>query len=149
MTYGDDFLYATKDKKFTIKEFAKWCKICIGLDVTPATKQGELSNSFMSMDDCSFLKRRFKYHKGLDRIVSPLDPASIRRSIKWYLPSDAVSKHDQMKMTINAALMELFFHLDESDFDRIRDALVFEFKREFGVVGDFFTYYTIKEKFSS
>jgi hypothetical protein len=126
-TYGDDVLASVKDEVAFFmngRDYGKFCEKHYGMGFTTASKSAE-NPMFVDVDKMTFLKRTFKYHSILGRIVAPLDMNSIYKSLSWYLPSDVVNEHEQMLSTLESSLRELFFHIeDQVVWTSIRDKLV-------------------------
>jgi len=117
-TYGDDIFYkiCMKLKEyFDNRQYAKFCKEVIGMSVTTASKSKDMPQ-YTPVDELTFLKRSFVYRNDLNRYVASLESDSIRKSLKWYLPSKVDPHPEQMLSTIRSALYEVFFHLREEEF---------------------------------
>jgi hypothetical protein len=72
----------------------------------------EQSSRFIDISQISFLKRSFRYHPELKRIVAPLDKDSLMKSLCYYLPSKEITPEDQLVQTCNSVMRELLFHCD-------------------------------------
>lgn len=121
-TNGDDLLYATKKSYEGIlhpENFQKLAAQFFGMVATSAAKDGGVC-TWVTSENATFLKRTFEWSETLGRTVTPLSADSIFRMLMWYIPS-TVSMHVQFEGTFNSALMELFLHLDESQFNTMRN----------------------------
>jgi hypothetical protein len=86
LVYGDDTVNALKNDKYvdnlnaiTMKEFFE----SIGMDFTTSTK-GVISKPFEELEDITFLKRSFRFHNKLNKIVCPLDLRTLYSGLSWY-----------------------------------------------------------------
>lgn len=123
VTYGDDLLAAVKDAPFfNALSFAVTIEEELGIGFTAADK-GEVLSKYIRPEEMSFLKRTFRKHPVLDKIVAPLDLDSIYKMLEWRLPSAIVSEETQMEQTVCSAMRELFFHVDKHTYEKLRDTL--------------------------
>lgn len=126
-TYGDDVLAAVKPKVqdiFNCVVYAKFVEEIYGMEFTTASKSLDIVK-FVDVSTMTFLKRTFKFHKGLGRVVAPLNMDSIYRSLEWIMPSAFVNSDMQFLQTLNSALRELYFHIDdEKTFETLRSKFV-------------------------
>lgn len=94
------------------RELAKY-----GIVYTMADKEAE-SRPFIHIDEVSFLKRKFvKMEDG--RILSPLEWASVQKSLLTWVKSRSVSAPEQLFGTLSCALRESSLH-SSSRFGEIR-----------------------------
>jgi hypothetical protein len=115
ITYGDDMLCGVKDELapyFNNITYEKFVREVYYMTFTTSDKK-EQTEKFVKIEDISFLKRTFRYHSLMKRIIAPLDKDSIMKSLCYYLPSKEISPEDQIVQTCVSALNELFFHCDE------------------------------------
>lgn len=122
-TYGDDVLASVKEcvAHFMNGEvYGKFCKEHYGMGFTTASKSDDVQE-FVPIDKMTFLKRTFKFHPELNRVVAPLAMDSIYRALSWYLPSQFQNEQDQMMATINSEMRELFFHTDKCKWILLRE----------------------------
>lgn len=120
ITYGDDVLAAVKPESkdyFNNNFYQEACKKHFNMKYTSASKSADMKD-FLSIEQVSFLKRSFR--KRSEYWIAPLDKDSIIKSLIWYIPSKFVSEEKQMTDTMNSSLWELFFHLNESEFNTVR-----------------------------
>jgi len=82
--YGDDKLVGIRNNvdrlnAITMKEFFD----SMGMGFTDSLK-GEIRDPFQSLDDVTFLKRFFRYHDELGRVVCPLELRTLQSGISFY-----------------------------------------------------------------
>lgn len=112
--YGDDKLNAIRDPELkflnaiTMRDFF----LSIGMDFTDS-KKGVITEPYQNLQDITFLKRAFVYHKKLKQIVGPLDLNTIYSSISWI--DSRKDPEVVMKDKINAFQREMFLHEDMYD----------------------------------
>jgi len=108
--YGDDMLKATR------KDVTPWfngdaMKVEIeelGMHITPGDKDETRGFRIKTIDDVTFLKRRFLTFEGdCGRVRAPLDKSVIQRMVLWVHKSD--SPVDALIMNVQGALREAFF----------------------------------------
>jgi len=81
---GDDKLCGAKGtltelfNALTVKEFFN----SIGMDFTDGAK-GEITQKSKSVSELSFLKRSFRYHPELRRVMGPLSKETLENSVMW------------------------------------------------------------------
>lgn len=81
---GDDKICGTphelKDyfNALTVKEFVE----SIGMDYTDSQK-GSITQASKLLHECEFLKRSFKYHKGMGKIVGPLARKTLVNTLRY------------------------------------------------------------------
>lgn len=82
--YGDDKLVAVSDRYKDIFNGATYQVVMksIGLDFTPADK-GLWTYKTRTIDECSFLKRGFRFHPEIGQYVAPLDPISMCGTLNY------------------------------------------------------------------
>ena len=110
LTYGDD-------NAMGISPMIPWFNhtsiqsalATIGVEYTMADKESE-SRPYIHIDDCSFLKRSWRYEQDLQAYVCPLEVKSIHKSLTMWVPSETIDKYAQMVMVISYANSEFFFH---------------------------------------
>jgi hypothetical protein len=112
LVYGDDNLCATKEEAFNhtyISEFLA----TQGMIYTMADKSSE-SRPFVTFDECSFLKRTFRFHPELNSFVGPLDNSSLDKMLMYHIPSGAVSEENWAVEVLSTRCREKFFHGKEA-----------------------------------
>jgi len=115
VTYGDDMLCGVKEELssyFNNITYAKFVEEIYYMTFTTSDKK-EQSSRFIDISQISFLKRSFRYHPELRRIVAPLDKDSLMKSLCYYLPSKEITPEDQLVQTCNSVMRELLFHCDD------------------------------------
>jgi hypothetical protein len=110
LTYGDD-------NSMGVSEFAPFFthtniqKVLgdIGVEYTMADKETE-SVPYINIDNCSFLKRTWRFDEDVGAYLAPLEEASIHRSLTMWVPSGSVDCYKQMVDVVVAANNEYFFY---------------------------------------
>lgn len=120
--YGDDklvFVRSSIKSWFNGPSFAEECSL-LGLTFTPADK-GDWNYITKPLDECSFLKRGFKYHKLLGCVVAPLEERSMLSTINWV--SDFRRNDELTDIKLYNFQREAFLHEDtyESRLNRLKD----------------------------
>lgn len=126
LVYGDDVLVSVKPSvvhRFNNIQYSRICADLFKMKYTPANK-GDAHVPFGSIEDVSFLKRRFVFRADLRHWTMQLDKDSILRSLMLYIPSGVVPKRDQMLDTLSSALWELFFHLNSDEYGTVRTEFI-------------------------
>jgi len=108
--YGDDKLVVVKDhfdvlNALTMKEFF----VSIGLNYTTADKK-EVVTAFDRVEDLTLLKRSFRFHKMLGKIVCPLELRTIFSSLSFV--DDSKDCLESLNGKILAAQREFYLHED-------------------------------------
>lgn len=110
LTYGDDNAMGISP---TIPWFnhtsIQAALATIGVEYTMADKES-VSRPYIHIDDCSFLKRSWRYEQDVEAYVCPLEIKSIHKSLTMWVPSDTIDKYAQMVAVISSANSEFFFH---------------------------------------
>lgn len=106
--YGDDKLNVVRKhfdtlNAITMKEFFE----SVGMGFTDSCKK-PISEPFQDMEDVTFLKRSFRFHNILARIVCPLELRVIFNTLSYYDCNKDQST--VLKDKINAAQRELYLH---------------------------------------
>lgn len=120
--YGDDLVAAVKPAAkpyFNNVVYQTFCTEHYGIDYTNAQKTSYMS-CFLKLDEISFLKRSFVWRSDLQHWVAPLERASIMKAICYYLPSKQVTRDEQLIDSCTSALRELFFHIEEEEYEPLR-----------------------------
>jgi len=110
MTYGDD-------NAMSISEKCPWfnhssiqrCLAMIGIDYTMADKESE-SVPYIDFEQCSFLKRTWRYDGDLGVYVAPLDPTSIAKMVTICTAKNNISPSAHAAEVISTAVREYFFY---------------------------------------
>lgn len=81
----------------------------IGVTYTMADKEAE-SVPYININNCSFLKRTWRYDEDVGAYLAPLDEDSIHRSLTMWVPSGSINEFEQMIAVITSANNEYFFY---------------------------------------
>lgn len=109
--YGDDklvFVQSNIKSWFNGPSFAVEAAK-LGLTFTPADK-GEWTYTTKPLDECSFLKRGFKYHRQIGDVVAPLEERSMLSTINWV--SDFRRNDELTAIKLYNFQREAFLHED-------------------------------------
>lgn len=128
LLYGDDYLVGVRREsidflsgKFNNLTYKEDCLRFFGMKVTPSVKNGQFT-TYVGFDSASFLKRKFIESEMHGGYIAPLDLHSIRKSLMWYLPSDAITREHQTVASLTSSLWELYFHCKSREqFEIIRN----------------------------
>lgn len=109
-TYGDDNIMGVSKKTDWFNHTAiKDTLATIGVEYTMADKESE-STPFISINDCSFLKRKWIWNNDVKNYVCPLEEDSIIKSLTMWVPSKTIDCYKQMVSVISSANSEYFFY---------------------------------------
>lgn len=109
-TYGDDNIMGVSRKTDWFNHTAiKDTLATIGVEYTMADKESE-STPFISINDCSFLKRKWIWNDDVRNYVCPLEEDSIIKSLTMWVPSKTIDCYKQMVSVISSANSEYFFY---------------------------------------
>jgi hypothetical protein len=110
MTYGDDNILGVSHVAPWFNHTAIQKELAtIGVEYTMADKQAE-SVPYISIAQCSFLKRAWRWEPTLNAFAAPLEEDSLLKSLTVWVPSRTIDKYAQMVAVISAANSEYFFH---------------------------------------
>lgn len=126
LVYGDDLLVAVKESVghwFNNTTYRDFCKEAYNMVYTSAAK-GDTLEDFLTIDTCSFLKRKFVYREDLQCWVAQLSLTSLIKSLSWIINSKHVSLEDQMLSTLISVLWELTLHLQEEQYGIVSRKLI-------------------------
>nr|ULF99646.1 MAG: hypothetical protein [Secoviridae sp.] len=101
--------------------------------ITDGSDKSAKTIEWKSLQHLDFLKRKFRKEK-TGVFSAPLDRTAIFTSLYWLTPAkEKLAKHvkgcdskypvdlcDELKLNVNVALMELYLHGDEIEFNRVR-----------------------------
>jgi len=79
----------------------------IGIKYTMADKEAE-SVPYISIDEVSFLKRKFEFDEIMGVVLAPLEESSITKMLSWCVASKSVSEKEQALSIIESAGREYF-----------------------------------------
>lgn len=131
--YGDDLVAAVKPEvreHFNNCTYQLFCAEVYGIDYTNALKTKDM-DPFLSIDQISFLKRRFVFREDTGHWVAQLERSSIMKAICYYLPSKSVNLSVQLLDSCVSAMRELFFHEEENTFEALRAKFADRFIEQF------------------
>lgn len=118
-TYGDDNIMGVARGADWFNHTAIQAALAkIGVEYTMAEKEAG-SVPFISIDECQFLKRKWRFEPEVDAYLCPLDEASIIKSLTVWLPSSSIDEYKQMVAVMSSACCEYFFYGRET-FERHR-----------------------------
>jgi hypothetical protein len=83
--------------------------VSVGMSFTDGEK-GEIDFDSKQLEDCVFLKRKFRFHNLLQQIVGPLSIETITNSIRWY--KDDNEQEEILKDKCHVFQREMFLHDD-------------------------------------
>ncbi len=127
MTYGDDNIMSVHDRASWFNHTAIQTTLdTIGVQYTMADKEAA-SVPYISIDETSFLKRKWVWNDEVGAMLAPLESKSIFRMLSWRLKTDRAEALDYQDR-FTSALLESFFHGREF-FNKVRDFLIFENER--------------------
>nr|QRQ90215.1 MAG: hypothetical protein 1 [Riboviria sp.] len=109
-TYGDDNIMGISPTCEWFNHTAIQGKLAtIGVQYTMADKEAE-TKPFIHIDDCSFLKRSWRYDSDVGAHLCPLEEESIHKSLTVWVPSSTLCPEAQMVAVISSANSEYFFY---------------------------------------
>lgn len=113
LTFGDDNIMGVSSEAglfnhVTIAE----CMLACGLTYTTADKT-PVVRPYITLAECTFLKRRFVYDSDYGVYVAPIEKNSIYKSLHAAVKSKSISVEQQCAATIDTALLEASFHGEE------------------------------------
>nr|WKV34190.1 MAG: RNA-dependent RNA polymerase [Riboviria sp.] len=120
LCYGDDDICSVSphETKFThtavADELGK-----IGMEYTMADKSSE-SVPLISLDECDFLKRAFRFDNTLGAYVGALDKKSILKRLHFFKDKTPMSKSEYVAEALSSAAQEMFLH-GEGEYDTFVD----------------------------
>lgn len=152
MTYGDDnVMGVSPSAEFFNHTAIQKVLADVGIRYTMADKESA-SVPYIPISDVSFLKRTFRWDNFLGVHLSPLEEASIIKSLTMIVQSKTITPEYQAVCVMSAACNEYFFY-GEKVFERKRRMLL-EIIRENGLEAyversTFPTYQQLVERFRS
>jgi hypothetical protein len=75
---------------------------------------------YIHIDDCSFLKRTWRFDKQFGGYVAPLDHDSIEKMLMTWVRSKTISSQEQCVAVISSAVMEYAFYGEIVFEDKVR-----------------------------
>jgi len=126
LVLGDDML-ATVDEKhieiFNNTTYQEFCKRVYKMEFTSATKANKVERS-LSVEEVSFLKRRFVWNEELHRYLAPIDQNTIFRMLQWYTRSRTEPFVEQVRGVLMSVSIELALHLGERQHTSLVEEIV-------------------------
>jgi hypothetical protein len=122
--YGDDKLVGIRNHEESLNAITMECFFsALGMGFTDALKR-PISTPFQDMSEVTFLKRYFRFHNELGKIVCPLDLKTLYSGLSYY---DASKDYETvMKDKISAFQREIFLWPE-------RDELLQDFRIRMGL----------------
>jgi len=109
-TYGDDnIMGVSKDIPWFSHTVIQDKLAKIGVEYTMADKEAE-TVPYIHIDECQFLKRKWRWEPELDNYVCPLEYESIVKSLTVWVASKTICPEEQMVNVISSANSEFFFY---------------------------------------
>jgi hypothetical protein len=109
-TYGDDNIMGVSVRADWFNHTAVQSVLLkIGVTYTMADKESE-SVPYISIGECQFLKRKWRYDEDVNAWLCPLEEQSIHKSLTTWVPSKTIDKYAQMVAVISSANSEYFFY---------------------------------------
>jgi len=109
-TYGDDNIMGVSGEAPWFNHTAIQAVLAtIGVEYTMADKESE-SVPYISIGDCQFLKRKWRYDEDVGAWLCPLEEESIHKSLTTWVPSKSIDKYAQMVAVMSSANSEYFFY---------------------------------------
>lgn len=120
LTYGDDGVSGVSGsiKWFNHTAIQRVLK-SVGIGYTMADKDA-VSVPFISMNECTFLKRSWRYDSGVGAFLAPLDEGSIVKSLTMCVSKSTISQEVRDVAAIATAVREYFFY-GEAIFNQKKD----------------------------
>lgn len=113
LTFGDDNIMGVSEEAdaFNHVSLAE-CMLKCGLTYTTADKT-PVTRPYITLDECTFLKRRFVFDDDYGVYIAPIEKGSIYKSLHAAVRSKSISVEQQCAATIDTALLEASFHGEE------------------------------------
>ncbi len=110
ITYGDDNVMGCSSAVpwFTHTTLAQ-ALADIGIEYTMADKESE-SVPYITIEECSFLKRTWLWSNELNCYVAPLDESSIAKMLTKHIPSSVDCEEKQAVDTLSTVVREYFWY---------------------------------------
>lgn len=110
MTYGDDNIMSVHPDApwFNHTSIAE-VLATLGIEYTMADKTAE-SKPYVHIDECTFLKRSFRFDEEIGAVMAPLDTASIDKSLLIGVVSRSITPEAQSVDCVASAVRAAFHH---------------------------------------
>lgn len=119
ITYGDDMVANVDPSIPWFNHTAIQTVLSgVGITFTMADKESE-SKPYITIDECTFLKRSWRHDPDIGAVVGPLDHSSISKMLMVCVRSKNVSPQAHAVEVISTALREYFFY-GKSEFEMRR-----------------------------
>lgn len=114
LTYGDDNIMGVSPKIpwFNHTNIQRVLSE-IGVEYTMADKGAE-SVPYITIQQCSFLKRSWRFDVDVGAYLAPLEEESIHKSLTTWIPSGTIDKYAQTVAVVQSANSEYFFYGKET-----------------------------------
>lgn len=110
MTYGDDNIAGIRPGASWYNHTAIQSTLAdIGVTYTMADKEAK-SVPYISIDQCDFLKRKWRWDADVGAYLAPLDEESIEKSLLRVVQSKTISPESQAVAVMESAHAEYFFY---------------------------------------
>lgn len=112
--YGDDLLHAVDDliaDQFNALAIQKYCEEFLSMKVTPAADKSGAMPRFVSILECSFLKRKFAPREG--RVDAPLNLDAMYTSLQYYVPVSHMTQRELLASKFRSFITELTHYPEE------------------------------------
>jgi hypothetical protein len=111
VTYGDDNIASVNEKSKVEFNHTRVQQVFdeIGITYTMADKEAE-SVPFISIEEASFLKRKWRYEEAVGNYTAPLELESINKMLMMVVKSRSIEADEQMASIVQSAHSEAFFH---------------------------------------
>jgi len=120
MTYGDDnIMNVSSDVPEFNHTSIQSCLKDVGVGYTMADKNAP-SIPYIHINECSFLKRTWRFDHQFGGYVAPLDHDSIEKMLMVWVRSKTISEKEQCVAVISSAVMEYAFYGREVFEDKIK-----------------------------
>jgi hypothetical protein len=108
--YGDDTLTASSylPEIYNAKSMSDYFEL-IGLGLTDSNKQ-KITKERMNVNDLTFLKRSFRFHPEIGKVMCPLDLNTVFSSLSFY--DKAKDMNVVIKDKLHAFQREIYLHYD-------------------------------------
>jgi hypothetical protein len=110
MTYGDDNIMGVSEDAPWFNHTAISEVLATGGIVYTMADKEAISIPYIDIDECTFLKRAFRFSPEFNAIVAPLDLTSINKALMVNVVSKSITRKAQCIATIGGALHEMSYH---------------------------------------
>jgi hypothetical protein len=124
--YGDDVIASVsfEASDFNAVSYSKFCYDVFKAKFTGTDKQGEIQ-PFVDFENCSFLKRNFRYSNILKRWVAPLAMDSLTKMTSYLAVNKNLDNRTLAAEILHSYLTERFLHCDlPEEYDHWRERAI-------------------------